>query len=124
MDQKIIQSFKDKLEDRKSEIIKELEGIGKRADGAEINFNAQIPEYGDSAEDNAVEVADYAKNLSFERELEKSLAEVERALKRIETDKFGLCENCDQEIAIERLQIRPESAYCVECKNQMSGENK
>lgn len=123
MEEKILQELKKQLEDKKNKIIANLESIGKRAEGEEINFNAEFPDYGDSTEDNAVEVADYTKNLSFERQLEDDLRDVEKALKRIGEDNYGTCQYCGKEIEIERLKIRPESTACVACKQALkSGE--
>jgi len=121
MEQEQIQSFKLMLENKKAEIIKQLDEIGTKAEGAEINFNADFPDYGQtqSIEDNASEVNDYAVNLSLEKELEDNLRDVENALKRIEAGHYGFCKYCNQEIGEERLKIRPESTSCVTCKKSL-----
>lgn len=116
MDKKILEEFRVKLETKKKVIISQLETIGHRSQGAETNFDADFPDYGDSAEDNAVEVADYTKNLSLERDLEKDLGGVEKALKRIKDGSYGKCTYCGKDIEIERLMIRPKSNSCVGCK--------
>jgi len=123
MDKQLLESLKKKLEDRKISVIEQLGSIGHQETGevgAEINFNADFPDYGDSAEDNAVEVADYAKNLSVERELEKDLRDVEKSLKKIADGTYGTCSHCGEPIEIERLKIRPESGSCVSCKNAIT----
>ncbi|ALP40915.1 TraR/DksA family transcriptional regulator [Aeromonas schubertii] len=45
------------------------------------------------------------------------LRKLKAALKRISEGDFGYCESCGDEIAIKRLQARPESRFCVECQN-------
>ncbi len=122
MEQEKIQEFKQMLEDKKADIIKQLDSIGSRVEGgAEVNFNADFPDYGNSQsiEDNASEVADYTTNLSLERELESDLRDVEKALKLIEDGGYGVCKYCSKEIEIERLKIRPQSTACVACKNSL-----
>ena len=121
MDEQTQQEFKKQLEERKQNIIKQLESIGKKTAGEEINYDADFPDYGDSAEDNATEVADYTKNLSFERELEDELSGVDLALKKVEDGSYGKCKHCGQEIEIERLKVRPESNSCVACKVALKG---
>lgn len=123
MDPKHLEEFKNKLEEKKKQIIAQLEKIGHRAEVGEDNFQADFPDYGESLEDSAVEVADYAKNLSFEKELEKQLADVEGALLRIEKGNYGTCHFCGKEIEAERLKIRPESSACVGCKNKIKGKS-
>lgn len=41
------------------------------------------------------------------------------ALKRIENDDYGFCDTCDELISIERLQVMPESQYCIACQEKM-----
>lgn len=43
------------------------------------------------------------------------LAAIELALKRIETDDFGWCETCGEEIAPRRLDLDPCARRCVSC---------
>lgn len=126
MEEKYINEFKAVLEAKKADILNQLGRVGSRdkgAAGAEINFNANFPDYGNSAsiEDNASEVVDYTTNLSLEREFEGDLRDVEKALKSIADGTYGKCKYCKKEIEIERLRIRPESNSCVTCKNTLKG---
>ena len=123
MDRKLFEEFKRLLETKKAEIIKQLAGIGTRAEGAEVNFNADFPDYGESAsiEDNASEVSDYTTNLSLEKQLESDLHDTEKALKQVADGIYGKCKYCKKDIEIERLRIRPESTSCVSCKKTLKG---
>lgn len=48
---------------------------------------------------------------------EKSiLNEIDNALKKIATCKYGFCEACGVKISFERLKARPYSRYCIKCK--------
>lgn len=38
------------------------------------------------------------------------------ALERIENGTFGICESCGEEISIKRLEARPVTTKCIECK--------
>lgn len=124
MEEQKLQEFKQQLENKRKEITEQLDVIGSRAEGAETNFNADFPDYGNSAsiEDNASEVADYTTNLSLERDLESQLQDIDKALKRIEEGKYGICKYCNKEIEPERLKIRPESTACVACKKSLKGQ--
>ncbi|MDO8669542.1 MAG: TraR/DksA C4-type zinc finger protein [Candidatus Buchananbacteria bacterium] len=123
MDKQLFKDIKKQLEERKEVVMGQLGSIGhqeKSEPGEEINFNADFPQYGESAEDNAVEVADYAKNLSVERELEKELRDIEKAIKKIDDGTYGICNHCGQPIEAERLRVRPESGSCVSCKKAIT----
>jgi len=92
----------------------------KRA--ATTDYDATFPNYGDSEEDNAREVADYEANLSIEHDMEKSLRDVEGALKRVAKGTYGTCKYCGKPIDEKRLLARPTSSACVECKKTIQQE--
>ena len=45
------------------------------------------------------------------------LTRLRNALSRIEHEMFGICIDCEEEIGIGRMEIRPESVRCVACAN-------
>jgi DnaK suppressor protein len=44
------------------------------------------------------------------------LEKIDRALKKIDDETFGVCEECGERIAIKRLEARPETTLCIRCK--------
>ncbi|MBL8287546.1 MAG: TraR/DksA C4-type zinc finger protein [Rubrivivax sp.] len=60
-----------------------------------------------------------------EREMDMALSdfetqevgEVSEALRRIETDAYGLCSNCGTEIPFDRLKAEPWAERCVPCES-------
>lgn len=46
------------------------------------------------------------------------LKKVDEALKRIERGDFGLCESCDNDIELKRLEARPTATLCISCKEE------
>ena len=49
------------------------------------------------------------------RKAEEKLKNLQRVIGQIGTPDFGVCLKCRQAIPIERVIIRPESLYCVNC---------
>lgn len=47
---------------------------------------------------------------------QKRLVAVRKALKRINTDDFGFCLLCGEEINLKRLDIAPETELCLACQ--------
>ena len=43
------------------------------------------------------------------------LSRLNNALLRIDKEMFGICIECEEDIGIERMKIRPESVRCVDC---------
>lgn len=48
----------------------------------------------------------------------KLVGKVKEALKRLEEDEYGLCEVCEGPISNKRLEARPVTTYCIECKSE------
>ncbi|MFT5550586.1 MAG: DnaK suppressor protein [Candidatus Azotimanducaceae bacterium] len=46
------------------------------------------------------------------------LQQIDIALKRIESDQYGLCQICDEPIALPRLQAQPHAANCIVCQSK------
>ena len=45
------------------------------------------------------------------------LTRLSNALQRINKPLFGICIECEEDIGIGRMSVRPESTRCVECAN-------
>ncbi len=50
----------------------------------------------------------------------KVLREVEEALRRIDTEHFGVCQECEEPISLKRLNALPWAKYCVACQELVS----
>jgi DnaK suppressor protein len=43
------------------------------------------------------------------------------AILKVDTKDYGICQECEEPIPIERLKLLPESIYCVNCLQELSG---
>ncbi|MEA3289263.1 MAG: RNA polymerase-binding protein DksA [Campylobacterota bacterium] len=46
----------------------------------------------------------------------QELKEIDEALKSIDAGTYGVCEMCDESIAIGRLKAKPFAKYCTDCR--------
>ncbi len=49
----------------------------------------------------------------------KELEAISQALWRIDHNEYGKCLKCGRWICIERLKVRPQAAFCLECKEEI-----
>ena len=70
--------------------------------------------------DNASDYAYRARQETRLNQLEGQLAEVNRALKRIKDETYGICTNCGNVINFERLEALPYAELCIDCQRQES----
>lgn len=46
------------------------------------------------------------------------LRKIEKALEKIDSGEYGLCENCGDPIEVKRLEARPVTDLCILCKEE------
>jgi DnaK suppressor protein len=54
----------------------------------------------------------------------KLINKIRKALEKIEDGTFGLCEVCGEPIEFKRLEARPVTTLCIECKTSAEEEEK
>ena len=54
----------------------------------------------------------------------KLILKVEEAIGRLEEGEFGICSLCGEEISAERLNVRPVTTSCIECKTEEEEDEK
>ena len=79
-----------------------------------------FPDLGDQA---AVET-DRSFMLKLRGREQRLLKKIEEALDRIEKNVYGICEICGQEIELKRLEARPVTTMCIDCKTEQEEEEK
>jgi DnaK suppressor protein len=52
----------------------------------------------------------------------KLIPKIQEALARIQNGTYGVCEDCGEDISIERLKARPVTTLCIKCKSQREKE--
>ncbi len=72
--------------------------------------------------DEGSELYEREKSLSLERSLRQTLEEVRRALEKLDAGTYGICDNCGQPIAPERLEALPHATLCIECRAALDRE--
>jgi RNA polymerase-binding transcription factor DksA len=112
MDSATLTSIQEKLEAERKSLLEQLRSASGRTPDEPDNRTATFPQYGDSPEENATEVADYTSNLSVEKQLENSLRSIEATLDRIAKKTYGRCSVCQEEIDADRLIAMPTAETC------------
>ena len=103
-----IETIKQELQQRKVELQQRHERTHKHIYGKDepvsANFNEQIKE---TENDQLV--------MALEADAIEELAQIDRALERIEQGSYQTCASCGNEIGAARLQAIPYTDRCIEC---------
>jgi len=68
--------------------------------------------------DVARSLADVETHAGLIERAEFRLKAIDSAFNRLEQGRYGICEGCGEEIALERLKALPFAAYCVDCQTK------
>ncbi|MDH5510263.1 MAG: RNA polymerase-binding protein DksA [Nitrospinota bacterium] len=111
------QHFKQALMEQRSALLKEA---GKTV---EEGLNVEYEDMADSIDRSSVETE---RNFTLRlRDRERKLVKkIDEALARLENGSFGICEECENSIGINRLKARPIATLCIECKEEQEKQEK
>ena len=113
-EKKIQEIRKNLLMQRKELLVGAMEALN------ELPGQTVFPDLGDQA------TAEIDRNfmLRLKGREQKLLKKIEEALDRIDHGVFGICDKCGQEINVRRLEARPVTTMCIECKTLQEEEEK
>ena len=108
--------FKELLLHRRGEIL-------QYADDTVTDMNDQKDNYPDPTDRASIE-SDRNFILRLRERERMLLTKIDEALERIETGEFGVCESCGSDIGAKRLEARPVTTLCIECKTKSEAMEK
>lgn len=77
--------------------------------------------YADPA-DRATAESDRSFTLRLRDRERKLIKKIQEAIQRLEDGTYGICEECGDEIGVPRLQARPVTTLCINCKSRQEEE--
>lgn len=78
---------------------------------------------GDSVDIASLEITQAAIQKLGNRE-KKLLTKIDYALKKIDDGDYGVCEKCGEDISHGRLEARPVTQYCIDCKTELESNER
>ena len=110
MNPKILKYFRDMLE-------KQLVELTRKSDGAVAELLMATAPPADPLDRVSLEMERELAVHMMERD-KKLMLKIRKALQKIEDGIFGICEECGEDIDINRLKLRPVTEHCIGCKKQ------
>lgn len=104
-----IERLRGYLLEKRADLKQQLIGLEDAAQEASVGLGNHMAE-------DATAAFDQATTISLRRGHERSLAQVESALQRMDEHSYGRCERCDAEIDFARLKAVPEASLCMNCQ--------
>ncbi|MBE7479666.1 MAG: TraR/DksA C4-type zinc finger protein [Polyangiaceae bacterium] len=104
-----LKKFKELLDEKRMEIIRKAQQTLDEDMTLDAN---DLPDEMDLAS------SEYLQSFTFRlRGREKAfLDKIQKALEKIDSGSFGVCDDCGERISVKRLEARPETTLCIRCK--------
>jgi DnaK suppressor protein len=102
------------LLDERAKLVHQLGEVGATESG-ELRGDVDM---GEGFADAGAVTAERTERLGLAESLKSQLDDIEAAMARIDEGTYGVCASCGLSIPEDRLEARPSSIYCVDCKNK------
>ena len=114
---------KEQLEQFRAQLLLKRDEILEEADKTLSDMTDQTTNIPDPNDRATVE-----SGRSFELRIRdrerKLLSKVEEAIGRLDEGEYGICDGCGEDIGIKRLEARPVTTYCIDCKTLQETKEK
>lgn len=117
MEKEKLEYFKTLLNSKLEEL---LSGAGKAVSGMSGQNEDGFPD----PTDRASHETDRNFLLRVKDRERKLISKVKEAMSRIDDGTYGICELCGEEISEKRLEARPVTTCCIECKKEEEEQEK
>jgi len=101
--------FKEILESRKEQINKNIHSVHNEL---EQLSSLELNDEGDHASVNNNSMIESA----IVSQQAQELKEIDVTLGKIAAGNYGICEMCEDPIGFQRLKVKPQAIYCIDCR--------
>jgi DnaK suppressor protein len=103
-----------RLREEREHLVHQLHELGATEAG---DLTGDV-DFGEGFADAAAATAERTEVIGLVDSIKQMLDAVDAALAKLEDGSYGLCARCGKEIGAARLEFRPESILCVDCKSK------
>jgi DnaK suppressor protein len=107
------------LEAERDRLVHQLRELGATESG---DLTGEL-QFGDGFADAGAATAERTEVIGLVDTLTHQLDEIDAALERIADGTYGVCATCGKHIAPARLEARPASIHCVDCKSKAASSH-
>lgn len=114
---------KKKLEYFKKILTQQLEALQDKSSQNRVTTLAESEQISDFTDQATLE-SDIDMNIHIKERDSKLIIKIKKALERIEDGTYGVCDECEEEISEKRLEARPVTTVCINCKREQENQER
>jgi len=124
MDKGLLEHFRGLLNKEKDELQKVLSLMDKNQSAKFDQFiSAELSNYDNHPADLGSELFEVEKNLALKNDIIRKIKLIDNALKKVDYGNYGICDYCQSDIEIERLEYIPYAKFCIKCENEFEKDS-
>ncbi|PAV27429.1 TraR/DksA family transcriptional regulator [Tamilnaduibacter salinus] len=105
------------LQEREKQLTEVLNSVSDRTQTVALDQQSTgRVSRGDALQQQAMAIAN-------ENQYKRELQQVRAALRRMDEDDYGFCDECGEDIPYPRLSVKPEVTLCLNCQSAREGAN-
>jgi DnaK suppressor protein len=105
------------LHEERASYTKQAEELKAQADSLALEHEPGDVQFDEEGGEGGTSNVDRELDLVLSGQARAAIAEIDRALGKIDIGTYGICEQCGRDIPPARLQALPYAALCVACKS-------
>ena len=119
MDKRKKEYFRKRLIEERDRLIKDIgEFQNEHSGNGELENAGATSHYTQHMGELGTDQMEREKSFHFASSERRYLYHIQKAIEKVDTNTFGVCEDCGKKINIERLKIIPSARLCIECKSK------
>ena len=111
--------FRGKLVNEKRKIIESINRKNMKEFGAAETYYGELSAYDNHPADIGTEVFMMEQDKGFKNKLNDNVYEIDESLEDIKNGSYGICNNCEEKINEERLELIPYLKTCIDCSKEI-----
>ncbi len=108
---------KKKLQHFRKILTQQLEVLQNKSSQTRVTTLAESEQISDFTDQATLET-DIDMNIHIKERDSKLIIKLKQALERIEEGTYGICDQCGEEISEARMEARPVTTECIDCKRE------
>ncbi|MBO0730168.1 MAG: TraR/DksA C4-type zinc finger protein [Acidimicrobiaceae bacterium] len=112
-----LESQRKALVEERASYMRQAEELKAQADSLALEHEPGDVQFDEEGGEGGTSNVDREMDLILSAQARAAIAEIDRALAKIEAGTYGACEQCGQAIPEARLEALPHAALCVSCKS-------
>ena len=119
-----LKQFRQLLITERAKFADEIKSIAQDASKSPREASGDLSAYTVHMADMAADTYDRELSMNIVSSEQELLYQIDDALKRLDEGSFGVCQQCNQPIAMSRLRAVPYASMCIGCQRTKEQKNK